>query len=155
VVDQVLLGPPLGASAGQVTPAAPPAPTAQGPKPAARAASSDASVVDAAESLRDWNAQLVSRSAESPAPSPFAPLEAREPEESDVMSPHEFKAQHQLSGVMASGDIGIAMINGTAVRIGQEVGGYRLIRVDARSAEFRAGELTVRLELPQQVGRGS
>lgn len=158
-LDQLVLSPPQGASAGQ---AAPPAGAPAPVTPAATAASSDAgeSAADtSADALRGWNEQLVGIGAatggDGAPPSPFAPLEGRDPDESDAMSPAEFQAQHKLTAVMTGGDIGVAMINGAAVRIGQEVGGYRLIRVDSRTAEFRAGERTVRLVLPQQVGGGS
>lgn len=159
VLDQVVLSPPQGASAGQ---AAPPTAAPAVETPATKPASSDAgegASGDSADALRGWNEQLVgigaSTGSDGAAPSPFAPLEERDPDEADAMSPVEFQAQHKLTAVMTGGDIGVAMINGTAVRIGQEVGGYRLIRVDSRTAEFRAGELTVRLVLPQQVGGGS
>ncbi len=155
VVDQVLLAPPQVSQAGE---AAPPPPTTAPaalttPQPTAGTPSPSSEVV------RTWNEQLGKATTDTAdvagVADPFSAAKAREPEPTGIMGPVDFEREHKLTAVLAGGDIGVAMINGTSMRIGQEIAGYRLIRVDARSAEFRAGEFTVRLMLPTQGVGGS
>lgn len=161
VADQVLLGPPQGASASQTTPAVqpPPAPAAEnndaGDSPSAALPLSR----ESSELVETWNARLSEATTEglleADLADPFAAVEQYEPEPTGLMAPLAFQQQHKLSSVMTGGDIGVAMINGKPVRIGQTIEGYRLISVDDRSAVFRAGDQTVRLVLPRQSAGGS
>lgn len=162
VVDQVLLGPPQGAQAGISANAqapAPPATTEPASKPAMPKSTSTGSGLVHSEQVQSWNDRLGKATTDIASPQgmndPFSALEKREPEAPGVMSPSDFEREHKLTALLTGGDIGVAMINGTSVRVGQEVSGYRLIRVDTRSAEFLAGEVTVRLMLPKQGAGGS
>ncbi len=158
--DQLLLGPPQGAKAGQATP------TVQ-PLPAPQAEAGDTAIEQIAapklplasgELIGDWNERLSEATTENVLPSgiadPFSTAQ-REAETTGVLTPLMFKQQHELSSVITGGDIGVAMVNKKPVRVGQTVAGYRLISVDTRSAVFQAGDTTVRLTLPVQGTGGS
>lgn len=161
VADQVLLGPPQGANASQVAPAQPAQPTQTPTTQAPMAAERETAEMSRAsgELVASWNEQLSEArpdsTDEAEISDPFSSAEQYAPDPSGVISPQEFRQGHKLTAVMTGGDIGVAMINGKPVRINQIVEGYRLISVDSRSAEFRAGDQTVRLILPQQIGGGS
>jgi hypothetical protein len=155
VVDQLLLGPPQGASAGQASPAPPstPSPPASDARPEA---SPSAPALPAADGAIDaWNQRLRGAAGAvavaDALTDPFAPVEERSAGPAGVMTPENFRQQHELSAVMTGASNGVAMINKTPVRVGETISGYRLISVGSRSAVFQAGEQTVRLELPQQI----
>lgn len=161
LADQVLLGPPQGANASQVAPIEqpPPAPTAAATEaPSAQSGAMEVSKASS-EVLDTWNAKLSDATTGvgdgTAIADPFSVTERREADPADVVSPQVFLQQHKLTAVMTGGDIGVALINNKPVRIGQMVAGYRLINVDDRSAELRAGGQSVRLILPQQKAGGS
>lgn len=64
-----------------------------------------------------------------------------------AMGAEAFKREHKLDAVLVTGDQRCAVINGQTVYIGQAVQGYRLTSVHERSAEFRAGGVTVSLAI--------
>lgn len=159
--DQILLGPPQGASASQTPATSQPTPT-PAPPPIDSTEGRDAKIEMASvpvELVDTWNARLREATTDNPLAAdiadPFRAVEHFEPETSVLMTPQAFQEQHKLSSIMTGGDIGVAMINGKPVRLGQTVEGYRLIRVNDRSVEFRAGEEIVRLVLPKQGTGGS
>jgi len=161
VVDQVLLGPPQGANASQTTPAAPPSstPVAQTNDTAERQPSALQLSRDSSELVDSWNERLTEATTDIPIEAevtdPFAAVDQYESETTGFMTPQTFQQQHKLSSVITSDDTGVAMINGKPLRIGQVIEGYRLISVDDRSAELRAGDQVVRLVLPKQGAGGS
>ena len=61
-----------------------------------------------------------------------------------------------LTAVMPSSSGGVAVINGSPVRVGEPVGatGYRLVRVVAQSAVLEGRGEVLRLELPLPTGPG-
>ena len=65
-----------------------------------------------------------------------------------ALAVEEFKRDHKLEAVLVTGDQRCAVINGQTVYVGQTVQGYRLVSVQERSAEFRAGGVTVSLGIP-------
>ncbi|MEZ6319390.1 MAG: hypothetical protein R3B49_11680, partial [Phycisphaerales bacterium] len=73
-----------------------------------------------------------------------------------VSAPVKPEAQRQklvLSAVMPSRTGGVAIINGTSVRVGDTVAGsgYRLVRVTEGTAVVAQGESEVELSLPQST----
>lgn len=161
VADQVLLGPPQGANASPVAPAEPvqPAPASTSDAPLASELDTPEMSRASGKLVASWNEQLSEARPDiadrTELSDPFSATVQHEPDSSGAMSPQEFQQEHKLTAVMTGGDIGVAMINRKPVRINQLVAGYRLISVDSRSAEFRAGDQTVRLVLPQQINGGS
>lgn len=159
-VDQLLLSPPRGAQAqpAQDSPSA--APASQGAadaKAQAEASASQAADGHRQRAIAAWNERLLSAAGadDGPTPDPFAPPAQERPAMPGLLSPAEFKSAHKLTAVMNGGDVAVAMVNGRAVRVGEEVSGYRLRSVDARSASFEAGGQVVVLELPvQPIGGG-
>lgn len=155
VVDQVLLGPPQNAQAESMAlpppavAAASPAPQATQPKPTQGGAKD-------AQAIGDWNEKLKAtlKDEAEGVPNPFQPG-ASSTALPGTLSPQAFQREHKLSAVLTSGEVSVAMVNGRAIRIGEEVSGYRLLRVDARSAEFVAGDQIVKLLLPTQSSGGS
>lgn len=79
-------------------------------------------------------------------PSSWVPVDA-EPEAGSeaAMAAETFKRDHKLEAVLVTGDQRCAVINGQTIYVGQTLQGYRLISVHERSAEFRAGAVTVSL----------
>lgn len=158
--DQVLLGPPRGANASQIAPIEQPiAPTTTTTQaPSAQPGAMEVSLASG-EVLDTWNARLGEATAgdgdRATIADPFSITERRESGPADVISPQAFLQQHNLTAVMIGGEIGVALINNKPVRIGQMIAGYRLISVDDRSAELRAGGQSVRLVLPKQKASGS
>lgn len=59
--------------------------------------------------------------------------------EAVVLTAEQFENQHRLMAVMGRGDHAIAMIDGQALRIGQQLDGYTLIEAQQRIAVFTAG----------------
>ena len=57
-----------------------------------------------------------------------------------------FEQTHTLIGVMLSGSSAAAMVDGTLVRVGQSIDGYRLVSVSKGRAIFRSGEVTATLQ---------
>lgn len=84
---------------------------------------------------------------------PEAPEPTAEPTSSDPASAKEvaerFRAQHRLDAIMAEGIAGLAIINGRAVRVGQQVQGFTLKRVGQRAAVFTDGMVEVELKVRQ------
>ena len=66
-----------------------------------------------------------------------------------------FELTHTLTGVMASGDGGYAIIDGKTLFMGQELDGFELIRVSQRSAVLESNGVRVELILAEQGGSGS
>lgn len=163
VVDQVLLGPPQGAraSGAQPPPATPPTTTVPASAAAEQSRTTAASTPTEAVDASGWNARLVALADEPEAqasPDPFASQPPERTPEPEGLDAARFAAEHRLTAVVtggAVGAVGVAMVNGRPIRVGESVAGYRLVRVDARSAEFRWGDETVRLELPTQTPGGS
>ena len=58
-----------------------------------------------------------------------------------------FLEDHVLSAVLASGQRGVAIVDGRPVRVGEEVDGFHLVAVDRRSARFEAEGQTAVLTL--------
>jgi len=61
-----------------------------------------------------------------------------------------FRDEHKLDAVLVTGDQRCAVVDGQTVYIGQEVGGYRLVSVSERSAQFQADGLVVSLMIQTQ-----
>ena len=60
----------------------------------------------------------------------------------DTPDPVErFCAAHRLEATFQDGGVGCAVVNGRVVRGGQNIGGFRLVAVDAFRAVFRRGRL--------------
>ncbi len=55
----------------------------------------------------------------------------------------EFKSRHKLEAVLALGDNQYAVIGGQTLHIGQELDGFKLVAVYARSAIFESGGIRV------------
>ncbi len=64
----------------------------------------------------------------------------------------QFELDHVLTGVMAVGDGGYAIINGKTLFIGQKLDGFRLIHVSERSAVLDSDDVHVELLLPKEGG---
>lgn len=143
-IDQLLLAPPQGAQAQS----APPVAATQSPE----ASTQPAPPAQIEASVIAWNEKLAGarRDASGEVGDPFQPPAVQRSAGPGLMSPAQFLSDHKLTAVLTGGEVGVAMVNGQAVRVGQEISGYRLVRVDARSAEFVVGEQSVRLELPNQ-----
>lgn len=71
-------------------------------------------------------------------PEPVAPQ--RDPAE-------DFARQHRLTSVILIGTGGSAVVDGRAVRVGQELDGFRLVRLTSAGAVFQAGDSQVELRL--------
>lgn len=151
LADQVLLSPPQGAQAAAgVTPANP---SRNEPDTPARTASDTSTPLPTspdASTITRWNALARKRAEAQSATPPADPFSSSYEPGSAIGAPsaQAFVGAHQLTAVLAAGEQSLAMVNGKSVRLGESVGGYRLVRVDARSAEFVAGEVVVRLSLP-------
>ncbi|MFI4916068.1 MAG: hypothetical protein ACIAS6_06115 [Phycisphaerales bacterium JB060] len=155
--DQLLLGPPRGAQASAPTGAsATPAPAQSSNVPTAKPAATDSATTGLTpQAARQWNQRLDDAARDittDDSSNPFAEKQVTpaEPAAPGVMSPDEFASMHELSLVMLNEQSSIARVNGRLVRIGEEVAGYRLVSLDARSALFQQGDQTVRLMLPKQ-----
>ena len=155
VVDQVLLGPPQNAQAESVA-LPPPAVTTSSPAPQAAQPKPTQGDAKGAQAIGDWNDRLQAtlKDGTESVPNPFQPGSSSTALPG-TLSPQAFQREHKLSAVLTSGEVSVAMVNGRAIRIGEEVSGYRLLRVDARSAEFAAGDQVVKLLLPTQSSGGS
>jgi hypothetical protein len=57
-----------------------------------------------------------------------------------------FEQTHTLIGVMFSGGSAAAMVDGTLVRVGQSIDGYKLISVSKGKAIFQSGQITAILQ---------
>ena len=160
-IDQLFLGPPQGATADVPAAALPPdaglPPSQSTPSTPLSTPDSAAIQAEPTAGVASWNERLDQVHAEADdvhdVVDPFSELSASRSATGVALTPAQFASEHTLSAVMTSGAVGVAMVNSQAVRVGDEIAGYRLIRVDNRSAEFRAGDEVVRLELPLQ-GRG-
>jgi hypothetical protein len=60
-----------------------------------------------------------------------------------------FEAKHVLTGVMAAGDRGYAIIDGRTLFIGQVLDGFELISVSERSAVLESAGERIELMLPE------
>lgn len=60
----------------------------------------------------------------------------------------QFAASHHLSAVTATARGSNALVNGRAVMLGEEIGGYRLVEVTRDGAIFAGAEGRVELRLP-------
>lgn len=77
---------------------------------------------------------------------PFAPTASGQPVQPAVAS-STFAERYRMTGTIVSGNARSAIINGTLVRRGQSIEGYRLIEVSAGSATFESGNERVTLRL--------
>lgn len=59
----------------------------------------------------------------------------------------DFARQHRLTSVILIGTGGSAVVDGRAVRVGQELDGFRLVRLTSAGAVFQAGDSQVELRL--------
>ncbi|MEE8154473.1 MAG: hypothetical protein V3T53_05880 [Phycisphaerales bacterium] len=66
-----------------------------------------------------------------------------------------FVQSHRLMAVMAGGPNGSAIVNDTCLFIGQQIDGFRLISVGARSAVLESNGVQVELELSQEERKSS
>ncbi len=87
------------------------------------------------------------------APAHWFPVEgAAPPVVVEATGSHEaalkFRSTHQLNAVMANADGGYAIVNGRPLRIGQEITGFTLVEVRARSVVFENAGSIVELRLP-------
>ncbi|MHC4427918.1 MAG: hypothetical protein ACYS0D_04850 [Planctomycetota bacterium] len=88
-------------------------------------------------------------------PNAFAPPKSWLVEEVRPSSPSSrvtaemFEARHVLTGVMAAGDGGYAIIDGRTLFIGQELDGFELISVSERSAVLVSDGERTELMLPE------
>ena len=153
VVDQVMLSAPRGAQAQDSVPT----PTETPQASLASDAQSDkvAGAPENLEAVRPWNEKLAAAAGDAAlASDPFVAPRAGQAEVPGIISPSAFRSAHRLSAVLTGGEVGVAMVNQQAVRVGETIAGYRLLRVDDRWAEFAAGDEIVRLELPSQPRGG-
>jgi hypothetical protein len=146
--------PAAASAAPAVTALAPSAPTASAPAAGGvSAATGRASVADRLKTLAAGKSLDPDGVKEA-----FAPPEswmvqvaapAAVPEEASPPSPdpaETFAGQYKLTSVLISGSGGIAMVNGKMLRMGQEIGGYRLVGLAPGSATFKsAGGTEVQL----------
>lgn len=159
--DQLLLGSPRGAQASAPAgSAAAPTSTPSEDAPAAKTKATSVALTGLTpQAARQWNQRLDQAAREITVEGPSNPFAEKavvpaEPAAPGVMSPEEFAGLHELSLVMLNEESSIARVNGRLLRIGEEIAGYRLISLDARSALFEHGDQTVRLMLPKQSTGG-
>lgn len=157
-IDYFVLSAPSGAHAGTAQPA-PESETKPTPDTTTPATKSAAGLSPRA--ALQWNQKLEQAAGEravaqdvDPFADPVVP-EQPAPDEAGPISVDAFVRTHQLSLVLLSGEMSVAMVNGAPVRLGDEIEGYRLISVDSRSAVFQAGEQTATLVLPKKPGGGT
>lgn len=62
-------------------------------------------------------------------------------------SPEDMIRRHEITGVIQQGTNSGAIINGTFIRRGDILDGYRLVTVNARSVVLEAGQVKVTLEI--------
>lgn len=85
------------------------------------------------------------RDAFAPGPS-WAPVGVEPRAGNDAeLAAETFKQDHKLEAVLVTGEQRYAVVNGQTIYVGQTLQGYRLVSVQERSAEFRAGGVTVLL----------
>jgi hypothetical protein len=151
LVDRLALGPdgappksaeaataarPAATSTPSATPASAAAPAAPGAAPVrladrlkALAAAPNLDPLHARDAFMPPESWL----AQSRAPETAASAPAADPAE-------KFIREHKLTSVLMAGDGGIAMVNSKALRVGQEVDGFKLVRLEPGSAVFRGGD---------------
>lgn len=156
-IDQVLLSPPSGAKAAPSrteTPALRVEAGAIGTLPSQKSDVLSPTVTGEAMSL--WNAQARQRASAEPDTVVADPFITPVDQLSNAtrVAAQQFLQQNRLTAVLAAGEQGVAMVNGKPVRLGGEISGYRLVRIDSRSAEFVAGDVVVRLSLPGESTGG-
>lgn len=59
----------------------------------------------------------------------------------------EFLSRHKLRAVMLSGGQAVALINDRLLRVGQYVGGFKIISIENKAATLEKGGISVRLTL--------
>jgi hypothetical protein len=64
-----------------------------------------------------------------------------------VDSGDRFVRDHKLTSVLIDAGGGIAVVNGKVLRVGQEIDGYRLVRLAPGTAEFESGPGGSRIQL--------
>ena len=169
-LDQLFLGPPKQAAATVPESAPDPQalPSSQTSTTSETTTTMVAPAADSSSAVSSWNERLAALHADakpedeldtatgsSVALDPFAKPTTNRSDADARITASQFASQHRLSAVVTSNSVGVAMVNGKAVRVGEEISGYRLVRVDTRSAEFESGGDIVRLEIPVQVRGGS
>ena len=73
-----------------------------------------------------------------PAAAPAAPV---------ADSADQFVHEHKLTSVLIDSDGGIAIVNDKVLRVGQEIDGYRLVRLAPGTALFTSGDGSVNVRL--------
>ena len=63
-------------------------------------------------------------------------------------SVRQFRATYRVSVIMLVGDGGSALVNGQVIRVGQDLGGFRLVSLTPTTATFERGTTRVELALP-------
>lgn len=151
VVDRVMLSTPRGAHAANDLPAPAALPgDAIGSSPVASDTNPKETTDADSRSIAEWNERArrqLAEAGEAVESDPFVSTNHQTPNDG-LLSVSLFTQQHRLTALLTAGDQSVAMVNGKPVRLGEEVSGYRLVRVDSRSALFVAGEVIVRLSLP-------
>jgi hypothetical protein len=157
VVDRLFFTPAESSAAN--VPAAHPSPAEPAPAPSASPITGDAQAAPAgwlAERLRaavpatpgndlrdvfavpaSW--RPVAKSAPVAAPSAARPQLLGE----------QFRREHHLMAVLIEGRNGRAVVDGQLVPVGGNVAGFRLVRIDPRSAQFTRGDEQVSLTLAE------
>ena len=84
----------------------------------------------------------------------LADLKPDRPMSSTQVMAQDFVRQHKLTAVASFQNVGIAVIDDKQVRVGEELDGFRLLRVADRSAVFTSNGVQVKLTLhPDQPNR--
>jgi hypothetical protein len=97
------------------------------------------------------------RDAFVPAPSWLAQLKTPEPVVEVVVQEtneaQEFAQRHTLTAVIVIAGGGGAVVNGKTVHVGEELDGFRLVRLTPTSALFQGAKDQVEVSLPPPIGR--
>jgi hypothetical protein len=96
------------------------------------------------------------RDAFVPAPAWLAQLKTPEPVVEDVQETNEaqeFAQRHTLTAVIVIAGGGGAVVNGKTVHVGEELDGFRLVRLTPTSALFQGAKDQVEVSLPPPIGR--
>jgi hypothetical protein len=96
------------------------------------------------------------RDAFVPAPAWLAQLKTPEPVVEVVQEKNEaqeFAQRHTLTAVIVIAGGGGAVVNGKTVHVGEELDGFRLVRLTPTSALFQGAKDQVEVSLPPPIGR--
>jgi hypothetical protein len=169
VLDRAVFTP---GEAGAVTPSASgPAPAtastqASAPQRTAKPGSTSMAVVRknlyAALDVTEWDDRAIGGSLRpTPGWALFADPREERPAPSGTSQMDRFRQAYHLKAVMKQGDSWVAIITGgqfkqgQLFRVGSALDGFRLIKLDDRTAVFEAGSQRVELSLPKPMGGGN